>query len=184
MVEHPTITFKANLTNFANRWEEDRNNLRKIVIDQFIKEKAGHGNKEKTSVYKYFVEQLTSGDRVYLTRPVALNWGFDFIIHVENQIFKNGKENPTHSDILEDLKKKKQFNKNAYAKMVEALQEVFNCKDPDEIYSKYNTNLTLLNKGFSPELILKVVKWFFIEQDIRYWNFSGRNKFMEGIKEI
>ena len=28
--------------------------------------------------------------------------------------------------------------------------------------------------GLSPEHIIKVLKWLFIEQDIRYWNYSGR----------
>ena len=29
-------------------------------------------------------------------------------------------------------------------------------------------------RGFSLEVVLKVLKWLWIEQDIRYWNYSGR----------
>jgi len=164
--------------------EKNRNDLRKIVIDQFIKEKAGKGNQKDTSKYKYIVEQLASGNRVYLTRPVPLNKGFDFIIHVENHTFMNGKDNPRHADIIEDLKKKKQSNPQAYKKLLQALEAVFKCEDPDDVCNTFKEALKKLNTGLAPELILKVVKWLFIEQDIRYWNWSGRNMFMDGIKAV
>lgn len=184
MVLHPEVNFEAKLIEITKNHEEDRNSLRKIVIDQFIKEKAGHGNQENTSKYKYIVENLSSGDRVYLTRPVPLNKGFDFIIHVENHIFKNGKDNPMHDDIAESLRDKKQTDKKAYNNLLQALEDVFNCKDPDDVYPKYKNYLVPINGGLSTELILKVVKWFFIEQDIRYWNWSGRHMFMNGIRSV
>ena len=184
MVLHPEVILSVKLTKLSKNLEQNRNDLRKIVINRFIKEKAGQGNQENTSKYKYIAESLSSGDRVYLTRPVPLNKGFDFIIHVENCIFMNGKDNPRHSDIIEALKKKKQINSKAYSKLLQALEDVFNCKDPNDIYPKYSKHLSPISKNLSPELILKVVKWLFIEQDIRYWNWSGRYMFMEGIRSI
>ena len=47
-----------------------------------------------------------------------------------------------------------------------------NCKD---ISSEEISKLTFTT-GYSAEHILKVLKWLFIEQDIRYWNYSGRAK--------
>ena len=164
--------------------EENRNNLRKIVIDCFIKENAGHGRAEETSKYKYIVETLSSGKRIYLTRPAPLNKGFDFIIHVEDAIFINGRDNPKHEDISKDLRNKKQQDQQACNKFVEALEDIFYCKDPDDIYTKYADHLTPLTQGRSVELIMKVTKWFFIEQDIRCWNYSGRNMLMDGIRNI
>lgn len=38
--------------------------------------------------------------------------------------------------------------------------------------------------GYSSELIIKTLKWLFIKQDIRYWNYSGRDMLWDGIKEI
>ncbi len=184
MVVYPEVNFEVKLAKFSEDLEENRNNLRKIVINRFINERAGQGNKEKTSKYRYIVEQLSTGNRVYLTRPVPLNKGFDFIIHVENYIFLNGKDNPRHDDIANDLRSKKQENIQAYNIFIQALQDVFECKDPNEIYPQYRENLDFLKSGLSPELLLKVIKWFFIEQDIRYWNWSGRNMFMEGIRNI
>jgi len=184
MTEYSAINFTAKLEKLGNNHEQNRNDLRKIVIDKFIKEKAGSGNAEKTAKYKYFVERLSSGDRVYLTRPVPLNKGFDFIIHVENHVFINGKDNPKHEDISDDLRVKKQANSEAYRKLIQALEEVYLCKDPDDMISKYKKYSSVFKQGLSFELILKVVKWLFIEQDIRYWNWSGRSMFMSGIRNI
>lgn len=183
MVEHSPTRIKIKLIDFNAEHEQNRNNLRKLVIDEFMKEKAGHGNKDKTSKYKYFVEELSSGDKVYLTRPTYLK-GFDFIIHVENYKFLNGKDNPSHDDIAEDLKMKKQRSPNEYKKILEAIQEVFECKDPDDIYGNYQSQLEFVDCGLTSELILKVVKWFFIEQDVTFWNYSGRNMLMNGVKNI
>ncbi|HOX54828.1 MAG TPA: hypothetical protein PLC32_05235, partial [Candidatus Omnitrophota bacterium] len=145
MVLHPTINLTAKLSEISENHEENRNNLRKIVIDTFIRESAGRGKGEETSKYKYIVETLSSGEKVYLTRPVPLNKGFDFIVHVENYIFMNGKDNPKHDDIKQDLQNKKQLNAQAYNKLVEALEEVFYCNDPDDIYSRYIQHLVSLN---------------------------------------
>ena len=47
---------------------------------------------------------------------------------------------------------------------------MFNCKDVTDSEIKK----VRLNVGLSPEHVIKVMKWLFIEQDIRYWNYSGR----------
>jgi len=184
MVLHPVITLTAKLTSLEDNHEKNRNNLRKIVINCFTKEKAGHGTGDDTSKYKYIVETLSSGKKIYLTRPAPLSKGFDFIIHVEDAVFINGRDNPKHDDISEDLRNKKQKDKQAYAKLMHALENVFYCKDLEHIYPEYESDLAIFTEGLSPELIMKVVKWLFIEQDIRYWNWSGRNMFMNGIKNI
>jgi hypothetical protein len=38
--------------------------------------------------------------------------------------------------------------------------------------------------GFPCDLILAVLKWLFIEQDIRYWNYSGREMLWNSILGI
>jgi hypothetical protein len=183
MTIYPTINLSVHLTAFSKNHEVNRNNLRKTVIDYFAEERAGHGKGEDTSKYKYIVESLFSNKHVYLTRPVPLNKGFDFIIHVEDYIFMNHKDNPKHEDIINDLKSKKNYNSKAFKKLIKALTEVFLCKDPNDIYSDYKNDLEALDIGLPPDLILKVVKWLFIEQDIRYWNWSGRQMFMNSIND-
>ena len=179
---HPEIELNIKLDNVSGNHENDRNALRTLLLDKLVEEKAGTGNKEKTSRYCYNVEALSCGNRVYLTRPVPLNKGFDFIIHVENYIFMNKKDNPRHDDIFNDLGAKKQDDSANYNQLLNLINSVFLCEDPVDILKQHND--LSFNRGFSIELILKVIKWFFIEQDIRYWNWSGRNMFMFGIKGI
>lgn len=156
-----------------------RNALRKIVIKEFLREEPGKGSKEKASYYKYFVEELRDGRRVYLTRPAWLRVGFDFVIHLEGEKFSSGKDNPSHSDILEDLIKKKREKPNMYRRLHKMMLRVYNCEEPDDILQECGD--LNFHVGLSVEAILKIIKWFFIEQDIRYWNYSGRMKFKQEV---
>lgn len=159
-----------------------RNELRQKVIEHFLKETPGTGNGPNTSRYTYFVETLNNGDRVYLTRPAYLKKGFDFLIRVENTQFSNGKDYPKHEDVFNDLIQKKNSNPTLYKKLHSMMTDVFNCQEPNLIL-KNNPNVNF-NTGFSVELILKILKWFFIEQDIRDWNYSGRGMFFSGLNQI
>ena len=179
---HPEINLTIKLDNITGNHEKDRNALRILLVNNLVKEKAGTGNKEKTSKYHYNVETLTCGNRIYLTRPVPLNKGFDFIIHVEGYKFLNGKDNPRHDDIANDLKNKKQKDSTSYQHLLKLIDLVFLCNDPEDILRQ--ERIPTFEVGFSAELLLKVMKWFFIEQDVRYWNWSGRNMFMQGITDI
>ena len=182
MTLHPEIDTTIKLDNVTGNHEQDRNALRILLLNNLVKERAGSGNKEKTSKYHYNVETLTGGNKIYLTRPVPLNKGFDFIIHVEGHTFMNGKDNPRHDDIASDLKEKKRRNITNYQLLLKLIDLVFLCNDPADIINK--EHLPNFDKGFSVELLLKVIKWFFIEQDVRYWNWSGRNMLMSGINGI
>ena len=154
-----------------------RNEVRERVITEFLKELPGTGNGENQSKYLYFVETLKDGNRIYLERPANLHNGFDFLINVENVNFSTTnriKYNPSHDNIFNDLKAKKTESPENYKKLYKLIEDVYNCKEiPD-------TNLKFKN-GYSVDLILKVAKWFFIEQDIMYWNYSGRAMFMSGV---
>ncbi|WP_220092229.1 hypothetical protein [Helicobacter sp. 16-1353] len=70
---------------------------------------------------------------------------------------------------------KKQESLEKYEKLYSLIYEVYECKE-----IKDNIDLNFKN-GYPVDLILKVLKWFFIEQDIRYWNYSGREMFMAGV---
>jgi hypothetical protein len=107
MPQHPEIDLTVKLDSITGDHEHDRNNLRKILLNYLVGEKAGTGNKENTSKYRYNVELLSCGNKIYLTRPVPLNKGFDFIIHAGNYVFMNGRDNPKHDDIINDLTNKK-----------------------------------------------------------------------------
>ena len=157
----------------------DRNSTRKLVVDAFFDELPGTGNGNLASRYRYNVETLEGGRFVYLTRPAWLKAGFDFVIHVEGGIFRNGKDNPAHQDIANDLRAKAGEDPASYRRLHEALVRVYACEDPEDILPEYAG--LHFEAGMSVDTVLKVVKWLFIEQDIRYWNYSGRGMFQLGV---
>jgi hypothetical protein len=159
-----------------------RRQLRDIVINKFMEEEPGLGSGDDTSRFRYNVETLSDGRRIYLTRPAYLKKGFDFRINVEKTIFQTKHEYPKHDDIFDDLKLKNRENPLICTELHKAIERVYNCEDPEDVLLDY-VNLKF-EKGHSIELILKVIKWFLIEQDIRDWNYSGRRMFKNGVDEI
>jgi len=145
------------------------------VVERFLLEEPGTGTKNYTSRYIYYVEKLKDDNRIYLTRPAYLKKGFDFLIHVEGKLFLTRGDYPKHDDIFLDLRGKKKVGPKLYKKLHEAMARVYNCEDPKNVLEDVG-NLEF-KSGFSVEMILKVLKWFFIEQDIRDWNYSGRAMF-------
>lgn len=163
--------------NYTSRME-----LRRMVVLRFLEEEPGFGSGDDTSRYRYNVETLSDGKRIYLIRPAYLKKGFDFRISVEGIIFQTKHEYPKHNDIFDDLKLKRQDNPTICNRLHQAIERVYNCEDPDDILPEYAD--IKFNIGQPIDLILKVIKWFLIEQDIRDWNYSGRKMFKNGIDEI
>src|SRR3989344_5328335 len=80
-----------------------RRELRDNLINEFLKEDGGYvrGGKKYVQAYRYYVEILSNGKRVFLQRPAHLNKGMDFQVCVEGLIkYLNGKDRPpSHDDI-------------------------------------------------------------------------------------
>lgn len=171
--EETSMSLTEITRTFSN--EGTREEVRMSVVSVFSQEKPGMGKKENASKYKYYVETLSSGNRVYLQRPANLHNGFDFLICVENQNYagegKRKRNYPTHEDILSDLQSKNDKNSKMYFKLYQLIEKIFNCHDVQDIEMKD----IWFGLGLPVDHILKVLKWMFIEQDIRYWNYSGRN---------
>ncbi|MGN0574564.1 MAG: DNA adenine methylase [Ruminococcus sp.] len=161
--------------NMAISNEGSRNDVRMRVIEQLAKEAPGTGANELASRFIYYVETLSDGNRVYLRRPANLHYGFDFLVCVEGANYnpggKRARNYPSHDDFAEDLAKKKAENPAMYKKLYKLLKKVFECHEVTEEEYKQITFKT----GLEVDHILKTIKWLFIEQDIRYWNYSGRN---------
>ena len=66
---------------------------------------------------------------------------------------------------------KKAENPAMYKKLYKLLKKVFDCHEVTE--NEYKQ--IKFQSGLEVDHILKNIKWLFIEQDIRYWNYSGRN---------
>ena len=148
-----------------------REEIRKKVVEKFFKEKPGPAEDETYNRYEYLVEKTKQGN-VILIRPANLKLGFDFRIDVDKLTFRKGTHAPTHIDLFEDLKKKYLKDREFCDRVIKAIIDVNNMVEPNEILKNFEEK----NIGYSVELLLKVSKWFAVEQDIRYWNGWGRNK--------
>lgn len=54
--------------------------------------------------------------------------------------------------------------------------------DPKEVLRK--SKKMRFGKGLRIDLILYVLKWFFLLEDILYWNYNGRRMLKNGLNEI
>ncbi len=158
-----------------------RAELRKAIINTFLDEKKGYwkGETQVVTRYQYFVETLKEGNRIYLLRPTYLNRGIDFQVWVEK--FDGDKDKrPSHKGIHADIHLKVKENPKGKAALFTAIERVWNCEEPDKVLSELPLQFS---KGLSPELVLKALKWLFIEQDLTYWNYDGRMMLWSGLKE-
>lgn len=177
-----SIYMAEHIINFSIDAVGDRNKVRMKVVNELSKEEPGQGKKDLASRYTYYVETLNDGNRIYLRRPANLHNGFDFVVGVENINFNpNGRRRsyPKHDDIIIDLTEKKKESSEKYKQLYSVLIKVYKCESIDDSEMKLT-----FKTGFSTELIIKTLKWLFIEQDIRYWNYSGRDMLWNAIKSI
>ena len=157
--------------------EDSRIGYRQSLARVFLTEQPG--TDIASSKYIYYVEtDSVSGNRVYLIHPANLNKGFDFTIHAENQVFIHiSKDNrvrrddiPSHQNIVDDLQTKKTENSASFAQLKPLLDKVYQCVPvADDEYAHYS-----FSSGMSVEFLFKTIKWLFVEQDITYWNWTGR----------
>jgi hypothetical protein len=160
----------------------DRFQIREQVVKKFLNEAPGTGNGDLCSKYIYSVESTANNKRVVLKRPARLNKGFDFEVHVESTLFgdKRRSTRPRHIDIYNDLQKKKLESEAEFLKAKLLIEKIYNCQELQESdYVSLN-----FKSGYPIDMVLKAIKWLFIEQDITYWNWSGRNMFYKSLKNI
>ncbi|MCX2717476.1 hypothetical protein OQH61_06990 [Helicobacter sp. MIT 21-1697] len=165
-----------------------REEIRKELVCLFLQEKSGWDFDEGKSTYKYIVERIEQYV-IYLQRPAPLNKGFDFIVNVENMYFKlndsRRHRNPSHKDIVYILMIYKQSFAREYSKIQELIKRIFLCE---------NFNIAKEVQDLSPfvnydgeaipiAVILCCIKWLFIEQDVTYWNWSGRSMLFNHLQE-
>lgn len=166
---------------------EDRISVRKEVVELFLEENFGTGNGDSASKYIYSVEKIQPYE-ILLQRPAPLNKGFDFIVKIKGVYFgNNGKrrhQNPSHADIVNVLTQvKNQIGDEKYQKIKDAINEIYEIKKTDFNRLSDIFFLDCDGKEHPISILLFAIKWLFIEQDITYWNFSGRAMLMNGLWE-
>jgi hypothetical protein len=157
-----------------------RAELRKQVAEKWL------GEDEYTD-YRYNVEQCDDGSRLYLLRPTFLNKGFDFMVKLEGfrSVTRNvkglTKEMPSHADVVDDITRKVAAHPEETAALYAAVADVYDCQSPAPVLKQY-PQVAALTAGLSAQKLLVILKWLFIEQDITYWAWTGRNRLMSGIE--
>ena len=157
---------------FVDIKANSKEKYRVALIELFKAEKAGER-------FNYFVENTTLG-KIYLEHPSPLNKGFDFKVCIEEKIFHNNrlKNSPKHDDLINDLNLKREYNKEKYDELIKPLiNNIYKC-NPVSFLDSYDF------LGLPVDVCIKLLKWLFIEQDITYWNYSGREKLYLYLKEI
>ncbi len=156
----------------------NRSDVRIFLLNQWALETDG-------VKYRYFVETLNDGSRIYLERPGRLNKGCDFVIYAENKyVWNNGNDRPPdHNFVLNDLRNKKQIlSQLEWQNLLNGITVIYQCGTYNSARQQAG-QLPVLN-GHSYELLLKLIRWFFNEQDVTYWFGQGRAMFYNEIQSI
>ena len=147
-----------------------RNEIVRRVVNTFIK--TEYPSKGKGVTFRYPVEKLPRGRRLFIVRP-GHKKNFDFKVEVTEEM---GLIEGKHEHIVLDVRMKKQRNPRGFADFMQAIGEIYRCSenDVDHLLSKYPGLTEALQIGAEVEVLLKTLKWLFIMEDIVYWDVEGR----------
>ena len=156
--------------------------IRREVIGWWLDEKPGApGFKNK---YRYYVEVLRDGTRIFLDRPAILNRGIDFQIKCEGFcLYKNGNcAPPSHGVVKSEfisILATSELGSGGREALAASLGAVWACKP-------FEFALQFVGRESSTRLerALKLTKWLFIEQDLTYWTETGRWKLRSHFEEV
>lgn len=164
-----------------------REEARKEVVLEFLKEKAGTGRGNLAAKYEYTVEKFDKYE-VVLQRPAQFNHGFDFTVCTPGIYYKppNQKkrsQKPSHDAIKQILSTLKQEKNKEYEVVKKIIQDIYYLKqfDIEALRGFYFCDVDKKERPLA--IVLLSLRWLFIEQDITYWNTSGRVMLMKALSE-
>ena len=129
----------------------------------------------------YEVEQISDGRKIVITKP-----GGKFVFgSIKRDDFMVWIYNPknlslwliSHKNIYQDLEEKGKINPSQTIKIINALEKVYKGKDPENVLKKVKLKNPI---GELPEVLLKVYKWIWGQEDCNYPNGKGRAMSWEG----
>lgn len=144
------------------QWRED-------VVSLFFNEKSGTGIWH----YAYEVERMADDSALYLTRA-TWKLGMDYVVVYKDAT--GAPTGPTFPELEADLALKKRNDPSLYDSLVFAAEEVQSGGDPDAAMHQYPELTHVRWVGIPVENLLKIMKWVFIDEDIKYWHQEGRQK--------
>jgi len=159
-------------------WDDRLNRLRVGTVLTFSLTE----NRDEQYV-SYVVDRLQNGAKVFLIRPAWLNKGYDFKVCVEGWD-ESANPAPSHSEIYSDLYWKREHDDGqSFEVLCEAVLDVHQGASPTAVLNTYGDDFDF-SVGRTPEALLKPLPWLFIEQDVRYWNYTGRNMTIELVEKL
>lgn len=159
-------------------WSDRLNKLRVGVVLTF----SLYENRNEKYV-SWVVDELDDGSPVFLIRPAWLNKGYDFKVCVEGWD-DSANPAPSHGDIYSDLYwKRERDDWQSFEALCKAVLAVHDGEPPQVVLDAYDDDFEF-TVGRTPESLLKPLPWLFIEQDIRYWNYEGRNRTIELVEAL
>jgi len=147
-----------------------RHRIVKKVVNTFIK--TEHKKKGKGIKFRYPVEYLPKGEVLYIARP-GHKKNFDFkVVVAPNHGFGEGR----HKEIAMDLRRKRKKKPRKFTELMAIITQIYNCteNDVDALLKKHRRLENSFRTGGPVEILLKVLKWLFIMEDIVYWDNEGR----------
>ena len=159
-----------------------RHEIVQTVVNVFIQ--TEFENRGKGVRFNYPVEQFIDGSSLFIFRPAGLRkWNFDFKVNVTPEM---GLGKGTHAEIALDFTNKKRENERGFAELIKVMEEMCTSSEADvsEILKRHPSLQTSFQTGSNVEVLLKVLKWMFIMEDIVYWNYDGRMKLYNYLKEV
>ncbi|MGQ9625687.1 MAG: hypothetical protein ACUVV0_02125 [Anaerolineae bacterium] len=139
----------------------------KTVVNSFIdfeKDKKG-----RNIEFRYPVENLSGGEKLYIRRP-GMRWNFDFKVEIpSNYGFWEGR----HDQIALLLRERKEQDEKKFNKLWQMITDLYHCVNND-VDSMLKRNPISYEEKPEADILLKVIKWLFIMEDIIYWHYEGR----------
>jgi len=172
---------------FFNLIANTREEARRKVVLEFLDENFGSGKGDLASRYEYTVESFDDYT-IVLKRPTNLNKGFDFIVCTPGIYYRTGNsrrhQNPAHRDIIEILSEiKDRIGDDSYILIKQIIGKIFKLDHFDISIVQDITFFDADEIERPLPILLLAIRWLFIEQDITYWNTSGRKMLMDGLVE-
>jgi hypothetical protein len=131
----------------------------------------------------YHVENLADGRKVCITKPGGKStFGYmkvnDFMVWVYDDN-KKDRWRISHQEIADDMRAKLQADKQLASEFIDVLNRVCEGAEPNDLLDLPPGFAAL--PGFPPDLVLKVYKWIWIQEDCNYPKAQGRWMSMKGI---
>jgi len=134
----------------------------KNVVSAFIefeKDKKGKGIE-----FRYPVEDLSNGTKLYIHRP-GVKWNFDFKVEIP---INCGLGEGRHDQIALLLRRLKEMNSQSFTRLWQMITSLYTCSNNDVDDMLLQNPISYQNPPVVIDILLKVIKWLFIMEDIIY----------------